>query len=220
VLRDYFPAFIEAFQDRSSGVLAHPDARLVLAIAPTPTHAARLRRPQLVAALKRAGRQSGIHAACVRLQAIFRRTWLHQAPLAEQAMGQQALALLMQLNAAAGAEDELAEATRLAFQQHPDATILTSFPVLGELAAARVLAEISDDRAQFADAHGLTAPAGAHWWRGVSQRRSRSTHCGQPVVLDRPVENDEFLPLARVAAATRDRHHWWDSLPVRRIPGP
>jgi hypothetical protein len=37
----------------------------------------------------------------IRLQAIFRRTSLHQLPLVEQAMGHQALALLTQLNAAA-----------------------------------------------------------------------------------------------------------------------
>ena len=45
-------------------------------------------------------------------------------------MGHQALALLVQLNAAAEAEHELAEATRVAFQQHQDAAIFTSFPGL------------------------------------------------------------------------------------------
>jgi len=54
----------------------------------------------LQAALRRAGRQRGIVAATVRLQAIFRRTWLHQLPMVEQAMGCQALALLKQLEAA------------------------------------------------------------------------------------------------------------------------
>lgn len=76
-------------------------------------------------------------------------------------MGQQALALLMQLTAAAQAEDALAEATRTAFQEHPDSAIFTSFPGLGELPAARVLGEIGDDRARFADARGLKANAGA-----------------------------------------------------------
>jgi transposase len=76
-------------------------------------------------------------------------------------MGQQAVALLMLLNAAAQADDALAEATRLAFQQHADSTIYTSFPGLGELPAARVLAEVGDDRTRFADARGLKAYAGA-----------------------------------------------------------
>ena len=83
--------------------------------------------------------QRGIAAASIRLQEIFRRTSLHQLPLVEQAMGQQALALLLQLNAAAQAEHELAEATRVAFQQHRDSAIFTTFPGLGELPSARLL---------------------------------------------------------------------------------
>jgi hypothetical protein len=86
--------------------------------------------------LRRAGRQRGIATASVRLQAIFRRTWLQQLPMVEQAMGRQALALLRQLEAAAQAADDLAEATRLVFQQYPQMAIFTSFPGLGELPAA------------------------------------------------------------------------------------
>src|SRR6266516_2155467 len=161
LLREYYAAFLEAFQDRRPGGLAHPDACAVLAIAPTPTQAARLTRPQLRAALRRAGRQRGITAASVRRQAIFRRTWLHQLPMVEEAMGRQALALLKQLEAAAQAADDLAEATRLVFQQHPQMAIFTSFPGLGELPAARLLAEIGDDSPRFADARGHKAYAGA-----------------------------------------------------------
>ena len=76
-------------------------------------------------------------------------------------MGHQALALLKQLEAAAQAEHDLAETTRMVFQQHPDAAILTSFPGLGEIPAARLLAEIGDDRTRFVDARGLKAYAGA-----------------------------------------------------------
>ena len=52
-------------------------------------------------------------------------------------MGHQALALLKQLEAATQAADDLAAATRLVFQQHPQMVIFTSFPGLGELPAAR-----------------------------------------------------------------------------------
>jgi transposase len=206
LLRDYYPAFLEAFQDRRPGGLAHPDARAVLAVAPTPTQAACLTRPQLAAALKRAGRQRGIAAACVRLQAIFRRTWLHQLPLVEQAMGQQALALLVQLNAAAEAEDALAEATRAMFQQHPDSTIFTSFPGLGELPAARVLAEIGDDRTRFADARGLKAYAGAAPVTRASGKRL--------VVLHRTVKNNRLAAVgylwtfAAIRLSTGARAHY------------
>src|SRR4029077_19439141 len=69
-------------------------------------------------------------------------------------------ALLRQLEAACLAVDELAEAAIAHFEQHPDAAIITSFPGLGNLAGARVLAEIGDDRSRFADARGLKAFAG------------------------------------------------------------
>ena len=45
--------------------------------------------------------------------------------------------------------------------QHPDAGIITSFPGLGPLTGARVLAETGDDRSRFQDAKGLKAYAGA-----------------------------------------------------------
>ena len=184
LLREYYPAFLEAFQDRRPGGLAHPDACAVLAIAPTPTQAARLTRPQLQAALRRAGRQRGITAVSVRLQAIFRRTWLHQLLLVENAMGRQSLALLKQLEAAAQAADDLAEATRVVFQQHPQVAIFTSFPGLGELPAARLLAEIGDDSTRFADARGLKAYAGAAPVTRASGKRL--------VVLHRKVKNQRL----------------------------
>src|SRR6266545_1172393 len=194
LLREYYPAFLEAFQDRRPGGLAHPDACAVLAIAPTPTQAARLTRPQLQAALRRAGRQRGITAVSVRLQAIFRRTWLHQLLLVENAMGRQSLALLKQLEAAAQAADDLAEATRVVFQQHPQVAIFTSFPGLGELPAARLLAEIGDDSTRFADARGLKAYAGAAPVTRASGKRL--------VVLPRKVTNGRLAAL-RLSAGAR-----------------
>jgi hypothetical protein len=94
------------------------------------------------------------------LRSVFRAECLHQPPVVENAMGIQLAALLRQFNAACTAADELAEA-RTHFGQHPDATIITSFPGLGLLAGARVLAEIGDDRARFAEPRGLKAYAGS-----------------------------------------------------------
>ena len=86
---------------------------------------------------------------------------MRQLPLVEQAMGQQALALLRQLDAACASADDLEQAAVASFNQHPDAGIITSFPGLGPLTGARVLAEIGDDRSRFQDAKGLKAYAGA-----------------------------------------------------------
>ena len=86
---------------------------------------------------------------------------MRQLPLVERAMGRQALALLGQLDAACAAASDLEQAATKSFNLHPDAGIITSFPGLGPLTGARVLAEIGDDRSRFQDAKGLKAYAGA-----------------------------------------------------------
>jgi transposase len=133
----------------------------VLAAAPTPADAARLTPAQLRAVLKKAGRSRGIDAEAARLREAFRTEQMRQLPLVEQAMGRQALALLRQLEAACAAADDLEQATIESFNLHPDAGIITSFPGLGALTGARVLAETGDDRSRFSDAKGLKAYAGA-----------------------------------------------------------
>jgi len=66
---------------------------------------------------------------------------MRQLPLVEEAMGRQALDLLRHLDAACTSADDLEHATTESFNQHPDAGIITSFPGLGPLTGARVLAE-------------------------------------------------------------------------------
>ena len=72
-LRDFFPAALEAFED-----LTAPDALELLTRAPDPASAARLSRPQIAAALKRARRQAGDKAAAI--AAAFRAVHLAQPP--------------------------------------------------------------------------------------------------------------------------------------------
>jgi hypothetical protein len=85
-------------------------ARALLAAAPTPEQAARLTRAQLRAVLKRADRKHGIEPEVERLHAVLRVPQMRQLPLAEEAMGRQALTLLRKLDAACTSADELAEA--------------------------------------------------------------------------------------------------------------
>jgi hypothetical protein len=61
---------------------------------------------------------------------------------------------------ASPAAASLEQSRTTAFGQHPDAEIITSFPGLGTVLGARILAEIGDDRARFATARGLKAFAG------------------------------------------------------------
>jgi len=159
-LREYYPAFLAAFADTRGGI-TRPEARTVLAATPDPAAAAKLTTAQLRALLRKAGRQRGIDTEAARLREAFRAPQMRQPPLVEQAMGRQTLALLRQLDAACTAASDLEHAATESFSRHPDAGIITSFPGLGPLTGARVLAETGDDRSRFADAKGLKAYAGA-----------------------------------------------------------
>jgi transposase len=159
-LREYFPGFLAAFADARGGI-TRPEARAILAAAPTPATAAALTLAQLRSLLKKGGRSRGIDTEAARLRDAFRTQQMRQLPLVEDAMGRQAVALLRQLDAACTSADDLEQAAVASFNQHPDAGIITSFPGLGPLTGARVLAEIGDDRSRFQDAKGLKAYAGA-----------------------------------------------------------
>ncbi|WP_329438058.1 IS110 family transposase [Streptomyces canus] len=197
LLREYYPAALEAFATWANG-LCRPEARELLKAAPTPSRAARLTRTQLQAALKRAGRKRGIDAEADRLRDVFHAAWAHQPPLVEDALGKQMLALLIQLEAACTAADQLAEAVEEAFPQHPDAQILLSFPGLGIQLAARILAEIGDDRARFADARGLKAYAGSSPITRASGKKSSITR--------RWVKNDRLNHVGYLWAFSALRH--------------
>ena len=159
-LREYYPGFLAAFAEARGGII-RPEARVILAAAPAPAAAAKLTAARLRALLQKAGRSRGIDAEAARLRNALAAPQMRQLPLAEDAMGRQALALLGQLDAACAAAADLEQATVESFNQHPDAGIITSFPGLGPLTGARVLAETGDDRSRFADAKGLKAYAGA-----------------------------------------------------------
>lgn len=157
-LREYFPGFLAAFDGAekfTSGV-----ARTILAAAPTPAAVSGLTRARVRTLLRKAGRTRGIDAEAQRLHTAFAVVQMRQLALVEQAMGAKTLALLRQLDAACHSADELEQAACASFSQHPDAEIITSFPGLGLLLGARVLAEIGDDRSRFTDARALKAYAG------------------------------------------------------------
>jgi transposase len=190
-LREYYPAFLAAFATKRHGLL-RPEARTILAAAPTPAKAARLTKTQLKALLKRAGRQRGLDTEAERLQAIFRGRHLRQLPLVEDALGHQALALLAQLDATCRAADDLEAVTAEHFARHPDAEIITSLPGFGPTTGARLLAEIGDDRDRFANARALKAYAGS---APVTRASGKST-----TVMHRKVKNQRLAAVGYVWA--------------------
>ncbi|RIR06412.1 IS110 family transposase [Mycobacteroides abscessus] len=161
LLKDFYPAALDAFAGLPGGGLSRIEARIILTAAPTPAKAARLTRARIRALLVKAGRQRGIDDDVDRLWAVFRGEHLRQPSVVEHAMGIQLEALLVQFDAACRASDALETAARDHFERHPDATVIASFPGMGTLLGARVLAEIGDDRTRFADARGLKAFAGS-----------------------------------------------------------
>jgi transposase len=181
LLKDFYPAAIVAFAEPPSGGLARADARTILAAAPTPAQAARLTPARRRRLLGKAGRRRDLDRDVARLREVFTATYLHQPPRVQAAMVIQLSALLRQFDAACTAADELAQAAIAHFEQHPDAAIITSFPGLGNLAGARVLAEIGDHRAGFADARGLKAFAGS---APITRASGKKT-----VVLHRHIKN-------------------------------
>lgn len=203
--REYFLGFVYTFADRP-GAINSPEARAVLAIAPTPGNAARLTKPQIVAALRRAGRHRGLASLAATIQQQLRRPQLYHPTLVEDAFRIQVVALLATLDAECASLDRLGEATAAAFNEHPDHQIITSFVGLADLTGARLLAEIGDDRTRFADARALKAFAGSAPVTKASGRSIRITH--------RHVKNNRLAAVgfvwAFVAAGcpgpTRDRY--------------
>ena len=66
-LRDYYPGALDAFES-----LTHPDALAVLGRAATPTEGRHLTRSQIVAALRRGGRQRNLESRAETIQAALR----------------------------------------------------------------------------------------------------------------------------------------------------
>lgn len=160
-MREYYPAFLDTFAGKSATNLAKPQARAVLAIALTPADAAKLTKARIATALRRAGRKRGIDELAADILQRLKTPQLRQPELVEKAMGRQALALLAILDAACAGAEELQQAAAEEFHKHPDHPVITSFPGLADLTGARILAEIGDDRARFADDRALKAYAGS-----------------------------------------------------------
>jgi len=104
--------------------------------------------------------------------------------LSEDAMGLRTLALLRQLDAACRSAGELEHAATESFARHADAKMITSFPGLGDLLGARVLAELGDDHTRFADTRALKAYAGTAPLTRASGKKTS--------VLARRVKNDRL----------------------------
>ncbi|PBA23528.1 IS110 family transposase [Mycobacterium avium] len=199
VMRDSFPTFLATFTSRFALGIASPEARAILAIAPTPTQAAKLPATRIAAALRRAGRARSIDRLSSEIREQLRAPQLHYLPQVETAIGKHTLALLAVLNTACEGVDELGQASAELFQSHPDYAIITSFPGLADSTGARVLAEIGDDRARFTDARALKAYAGSAPVTRASGKTISITY--------RRIKNDRLAAAGWVWAFAAAAHH-------------
>ena len=213
LLKEFFPAALAAFERGGKHRLDSASARTILAVAPTPTEARALTSRRLAVLLRQAGRQRGIVAEAERLRVLLRGEHMRQPGAVEQAMGVQLRGLIGQLDALATTLAELETHIEQAFTAHRQARVVASFPGLGSVLGARLLAEIGDDPARFADGRALKAFAGA---APVTRASGRSTF-----IHARRAKNDRLAAAGYVWALAAVRHDpdWEQRYRARRAAG-
>ena len=147
MLREYYPAALEAFDD-----LAHPDALAVLAAAPDPERGRTLTKSRVVAVLRKAGRQRNLQTRAEQIVTALRSEQLpaRDGIVAAYAAAIRSLvAITTEMVAQIGVMEDQVKA---GFGRHPDAEIYLSQPGLGQILGARVLAEFGDDPQRYTDA--------------------------------------------------------------------
>lgn len=156
MLREFYPAALEAFGDD----LAGRDALAVLAVAPTPAAGRVLSRSRLVAVLRKAGRQRKLQTRAEEIGTALRAEHLGLPDVLTEAYGVSVRSLVAVLSAMVAQTVALEGEVERCFGQHPDAEIITSQPGLGVILGARVLAEFGDDKDRYADAKARRNYAG------------------------------------------------------------
>ena len=162
LLREYYPALLAGVRRHSAREPGHRRPPAVLAIAPDPGRRRRPQpQPQIAAALRRArppapGRRHRHRASTPCAGRSCATTRWSRTPWAPRRC-----ACWPAWTPPAPTSNDLGQAPPGAFRQHPDYAIITSFPGLADLSGARILAEIGDSRARFADARDLKAYAGS-----------------------------------------------------------
>jgi len=195
LLMAYYPAAVLAFP-----VLTHKAAIGVLLAAPTPAQGLRLTRSRITTLLQRSGR--GNHPAQVeQILAQLTASALRLPARAELAHGRATRALLGVIVAVQTGISDLEQAMADELEHHPDAELLHAVPGLGPILAARVLAEIGDDRARFTSAAGLRAFAGT---APITKASGRSRQ-----VRARHVRNRRLA----------DACHWWAFAAITKSAG-
>ena len=195
LLVEFYPQALSAFPN-----LTHKAALEVLSAAPTPAAGIKLTRSRIVALLRRSGRGDRPGLAD-RIMAQLRQPALRQPERVEAAYGDAVAGLLNTIAVMQAGIARLETAMTAEFDRHPDAKILSPAPGLGPILAARVLAEIGDDRTRFDAAANLRAFAGT---APITRASGKSK-----VVRTRHIRNRRLA----------DACHWWSFAAISASPG-
>jgi transposase len=207
-LREFFPAALDAFDD-----LTAPDALELLGAAPDPVTAASLSRARIRGALHRARRRHPAERA-VQVQAALGAEQLGQPPVVTGAYA----AIVRSLTAVITALNTQIKAMEVQvvthFGRHPDAERYRSQPGLGDVLAARVLAEFGDDPSRYAGARSRKNYAGTSPITKASGKKK--------VVLTRYARNDRLADALHQQAfcaltASPGARAYYDTLRARGI---
>jgi hypothetical protein len=208
VLREFFPAALEAFTDLDAA-----DALELLAAAPDPDRAARLSRSKITAALRRAKRRN-VEDKAAQIQSTLRAPALRQPAQVQAAFAVIVTSQVRLLTVLNGEVTQLGVVVAEHFGRHRDDEIYTSQPGLGVVLAARVLAEFGDDRTRFADAKARRNYAGTSPITRASGTRK--------IVLARYARNDRLGDAVRQWAfgslkGSPGARAYYDTLRARNI---
>jgi transposase len=194
-LREYFPVALQAFDD-----LDAPEALELLAKAPAPDQAARLSRPAITAALKRAHRRH-VEDRATELREILAAQELRQPPVLQDAYAAVVTSEVAVITALTVQIDRLGAVVGEHFGRHRDAEIYLSLPGLGVILAARILGEFGDAPDRYGDA------------------KARKNYAGTSPITK--ASGTKKIVLARYARNRRlgDALHQWAFSSMRGSPG-
>ncbi|MFD8613832.1 IS110 family transposase [Streptomyces sp. NPDC059631] len=168
-----WPAAVSAWPANVGG-LRNPQARAVLAAAPSPRAAARLDRTSLAALLATAGRKRTVRDEAERLRMIFARPVMLLDRHVEAAEALRIGHLLAVLDHAVRRADDLQRDLEQHYTAHPFHPLVNAVPGVGAVLGAYLLAEIGDRPLQrFGSGRSLAAYAGVApvtWASGQTER--------------------------------------------------
>ena len=162
-LANQLRALLESFWAGAVAIFGEIDSPIALAFLleyPTPTSAARLGPKQMAAFLSAEGycRRRSPDELLRRLRAA---PTVELGPTEMTAKGTLVCSYATLLDTTVRQIRELTSAIERAVMVHSDATVFTSFPRIGKVNAAQILAELGDVRERFPTADQLAAEAGA-----------------------------------------------------------